>query len=198
MARMGGSEMIDINWGDRPTDKHVWAEDVSGGKFDCSGWRFLVDGPKGKGWQGDADCVWGFFSVDSDDIRIHHKPDPKTYGDTIKGRVTAPMMPLDTPIEPYKPVVGEWHWLAGSKTEVFYVGALSDGWYILEFKSGMIERYATLDLQPIKTEREQFIEKVADAVCSASIEQLDVKGNVKRIAGILYDARFKGPYKQLD
>jgi hypothetical protein len=185
--------MIYINWGDRPTDKHCWLEAVDINDSNESGWYIL----KGAHWVHANKAPW-YSENEGELFIVHRKAGTKTYGDTIKGRVTAPMMPLDTPIEPYKPVVGEWHWLAGSKTEVFYVGALSDGWYILEFKSGMIERYATLDLQPIKTEREQFIEKVADAVCSASIEQLDVKGNVKRIAGILYDARFKGPYKQLD
>lgn len=50
-----------------------------------------------------------------------------------------------------------------------------------------------IEFRPIKSERDVFIELVAEAICNASIEQLDVKGSTKRIAGILHDAGFKPP-----
>lgn len=48
-------------------------------------------------------------------------------------------------------------------------------------------------LCPIKSERDVFIYCTSEAICGASIEQLDVKGNIRRIAGILFDAGFKAP-----
>ena len=101
------------------------------------------------------------------------------------------MDPIKT--EPYKPVVGE-------ECEAFFDGEWRNAEALKHHKETQAVAFDfeyclkwSLDYRPIKTEREQFIEKVADAVCSASIEQLDVKGNVKRIAGILYEAGFKGP-----
>lgn len=182
--------MSDINWGDRPTPAHCWLEEIGDLHSEESGW-YILNGSK---WRHINHDCW-LASGEGMDFTVHRKPDPKTYGETIKGTVTAPIMPLDTPIESYKPVVGE-------ECEAFFDGE----WRIAEALKYHKETNAVAfdfeyclkwssDYRPVKTEREQFIEKVADAVCSASIEQLDVKGNVKRIAGILYDARFKGPDK---
>ncbi len=52
----------------------------------------------------------------------------------------------------------------------------------------VINRDCTFDFRPIKTERDKYMEMVADAICDASLEQLDEKSNVKRIAGIIFDA----------
>jgi len=175
--------MIDINWGERPSDKHVWAEDVRGGKFDCSGWRFLVDGPKGMGWQGDADCVWDFFSVDSDIIRIHHKPE-------------------SDPLEPYKPVVGEWceaYFRNVGWCKRCYLGFTEGEEHVVESFRGSISLHSIGEVRPIKTEREQFIEKAAKVLqkndqdvtdlCNKSVEMFN------SAAKALYEAGFKGPDK---
>lgn len=55
------------------------------------------------------------------------------------------------------------------------------------------DEYQEERIRPIKSERDLFIGLAAEAICGASIEQLDAKGSTRRIAGILFDAGFKAP-----
>ena len=161
--------MIDINWDEQPTDKHCWLEAVKDIHNDESGWYIL----KGDEWVHERKGMW-HEQTEGGSFTVHRKP-----------------------IEPYKPVVGERceykHFdssLSHNDTwqACFYIGKDEGGENIFRSKlDGELYCDDTI-FRPIKTEREQFIEK-----------SVELAGGAEEWVryGIQYDngARFKGPYK---
>lgn len=152
----------------------------------------------GKDWVG-CDSVIGSFEfaglenedalVLGDKYWVLYCERPEFYGNNEKH---------DTVMSASKfiPEVGQWCEivLKNEIREAFYIGLDSDDLPVFEYRNGdMLQEGFDLEFRPIKSERDVFIERAAEAICSASIEQLDVKGSAKRIAGILHDAGFKPP-----
>ena len=168
MARMGGSEMNNINWGDRPTDKHCWLEAIGDLHSEESGW-YILNGSK---WRHINHDCW-FASGEGMDFTVHRKSEP---------------------VEPYKPVVGEWCEYAdrdihSKNGPVFFIGLNQDGETVYSDAYNHIFRVSKeIEFRPIKTERDILIDII-----------LGVGGMSEGVlADAILDAGFKGPDKQLD
>ena len=93
-------------------------------------------------------------------------------------------------VEPYKPVVGELVetcFTHGGWSKRYFIGITRNDQYVVENHDGSISLHSIEKVRPIKTEREQFIDR-----CFAL--GLGVSNNLE-VFGFLYDdgARFKGP-----
>ncbi|MBL4800203.1 MAG: hypothetical protein JKY50_22635 [Oleispira sp.] len=105
---------------------------------------------------------------------------------------------IELPQEPeaFVPVVGECCESLNSCLahpewqEVYICGKTRAGDFVFEDNCGYVDSSITAStkFRPIKTEREKFMGKVAEAICGATVAQLDEKSNAKRIAGIIFDA----------
>lgn len=154
---------IGINWDEQPTDKHCWLEAIGDVHSEESGWYIL----NGSIWKHIEHTGWN-VAGEGEAFTVHRKP-----------------------IEPYKPAVGEWcEWRTNSMNwcEAFYIGVNDSGHKVFnnrDDKMFFVPNGVGL-FRPIKTEREQFIEKSVELAGGA-------EESVRY--GIQYDngARFKGP-----
>ncbi len=125
-----------INWDEQPTPEHCWAEDLNDDKDpDFEGWcKKCHDGS----WRMDnAFSVWAQNAESKGNVKIHRKPET----------------------EPYKPEVGEW-FIASGGAKMAFVGIDSGNAYVCEIDGGGLTRLCDfIGCRPIKSEREQFIEK---------------------------------------
>ncbi len=68
---------------------------------------------------------------------------------------------IPRPTKAFVPEVGKWYEVKNTKVKCFYIGVESTGFYALEFENGNIERYASLNLQEIKSEREKLVDLIS-------------------------------------
>jgi hypothetical protein len=99
----------------------------------------------------------------------------------------APLVEIEA--EPYKPVVGGYcEILDGNWHKAFFVGYDEDGYYVFRSCGTLMNIDPREDrVRPIKTKREQFVEKAIE-VMNNSIDD-----SQQGWAEALYDAQFKGP-----
>ena len=155
--------MSDINWGERPTDKHCWLEAIGDVHSEESGW-YILNGPI---WRHIEHTGWN-VAGEGEAFTVHRKP-----------------------IEPYKPVVGEWCEYKNHNDEwlkCFYVGIDDLESNVFSTEGDIWSDPVLDDYRPINTERELFIEKAGRTPFCG-------KQYINNHYGDLYDngARFTGP-----
>ncbi len=147
-----------INWDEQPTPEHVLMVDSH---LKTKHWVKMGIGC----WMNDTGLTWS-LKTEGTLYSIHTKP------------------PASKETEPYKPEVGEW-FISSGGAKMAFVGIDSGNAYVCEIDGGGLTRlYDFAGCHPIKSEREQFIEK-----------SLNINGAPKdwgEMFGMLYDngARF--------
>jgi len=150
--------MTDINWDERPTPDHkaLVHKTLNVGVL----WVKHIGGGS---YRSDKGAIF----QDDHMFTIHHKPEPKEY----------------------KPEVGglcEAHFIHDGWCKRYYLGFTKRGEHVVESHDGSVSCHPRSKVRPIKTEREEFIEKAIDVM------NLSIDDSQQGWAEALYDngARF--------